>query len=97
MKLHTSLEAFPQVDAPDFPQEEGARWQDPASKLSMMETLVPELYHMALHFNEALKQQTLTGRVLTPRPRAVEVETTDRFDPQKCTGSAKNYQHLMRD
>ena len=66
-------------DIPDRPEQPGARWQDPSIKLTHMQTLVPEFFHWAIHFNRGLLQQKLTGRVLTPRPSKIEAETEELF------------------
>lgn len=67
------------VDVPLYPPEPGSRWQDPSIKLQLMATLIPEFFFWAGHFNHALNGQTVTGRVMTPRPAKIEAETVELF------------------
>ena len=75
------------------------QWQDPSIKLTHMQTLVPEFFHWALHFNSGLLKQKMTGRVLTPRPAKIDAETDELFSKGTLVApageeSASLLQHL---
>jgi len=80
----------------EHPEDPGARWQDPAIKLRGMEALVPEFFCWALHFNEMLLAQTLTGRVMTPRPPKIEAETAELFRVGALAGAGEQDSDLLR-
>lgn len=67
-------------DLPEHPEEPGTRWQDPSIKLQHMKNLIPEFFHWAREFNQALTKQDIGGRLMTPRPAKIEAETAELFN-----------------